>query len=88
MAHNFTIHVVPGTSGFMVSIDFINSTFQGLFKDNKERPILEVLQAIVRCKDSLDFDTFSDEEIEALYQCIRRLVASKVGFQAFTQLQG
>uniref|UniRef100_A0A146KY70 DnaJ subfamily C member 13 n=1 Tax=Lygus hesperus TaxID=30085 RepID=A0A146KY70_LYGHE len=63
-------------------------TQDGLFKDNRERPILEVLQAIVRCKESFDFDTFCDEEIEALYQCIRRLVASKIGFQAFTQQPG
>ncbi|KAL1130026.1 hypothetical protein AAG570_012969 [Ranatra chinensis] len=66
-------------------------TQDGIFKDNKERPIIEALQAItVKHKEGLlyDPDSLCEEEVEALFQLIRRLVASKIGFGAFTQLLG
>uniref|UniRef100_T1HV01 J domain-containing protein n=1 Tax=Rhodnius prolixus TaxID=13249 RepID=T1HV01_RHOPR len=64
-------------------------TQDGLFKDNKEKPIIEALQVIIaRTKDTYSVDTLCEEELEALYHTIRRLVASKVGFCAFTQVSG
>ena len=55
---------------------------QGLFTENKDKIILGALNAVV----SKDLDT--DCEIEAQFHALRRLVASKVGFTAFTNLPG
>ncbi|KAK9497827.1 hypothetical protein O3M35_003746 [Rhynocoris fuscipes] len=64
-------------------------TQDGLFKENKEKPIIEALQAItLRTKDIYNLDALCEEELEALFHAIRRLVASKVGFCAFTQVSG
>lgn len=65
-------------------------TQEGLFKENKEKPILEALISILTKQKELDYDPSSlcEEEIEALFQILRRLFASKVGFASFTQVNG
>ncbi|XP_024081075.1 dnaJ homolog subfamily C member 13 isoform X2 [Cimex lectularius] len=64
-------------------------TQDGIFKENKEKPIVQVLNVITtKIKDTVDTNSLCDEELEALYHAIRRLVASKTGFSSFTQLNG
>nr|XP_024215378.1 dnaJ homolog subfamily C member 13 [Halyomorpha halys] len=62
-------------------------TQDGLFKENKEKPILEALQAISSVKAN-DIECMCEEELEALYHAIRRLVSSKSGFSSFSQIPG
>ncbi|XP_015609793.1 dnaJ homolog subfamily C member 13 isoform X2 [Cephus cinctus] len=57
-------------------------TQDGLFTENKDKIILGALNALI----SKDLETNS--EVEAQFHALRRLVASKVGFTAFTNLQG
>ncbi|KAF7993906.1 hypothetical protein HCN44_011175 [Aphidius gifuensis] len=57
-------------------------TQDGLFTENKDKIILGALSALV----SRELDT--NYEVEAQFHALRRLVASKVGFMAFTSLQG
>ncbi|XP_014205201.1 dnaJ homolog subfamily C member 13 isoform X1 [Copidosoma floridanum] len=64
-------------SGLLYSV-----TQDGLFTENKDKIILGALNAVV----NKDLDT--DFEIEAQFHALRRLVASKVGFTAFTNLAG
>ena len=59
---------------------------QGLFAENKEKLITKALQALVQKEG--DQSTISLTELEAQFQAVRRLVASKVGFAAFTSLAG
>jgi DnaJ homolog subfamily C member 13 len=57
-----------------------------LFSENKERLITASLQAIAH-KDT-DFNQLTNLELEATFHALRRLLASKVGFAAFTNLPG
>lgn len=85
-------------------IAFSLSYRQGIFTENKERLIKDALIVLLsRCPSthrSLPTDSdftygkgLSDREVrlqldEARFHAIRRLVASKAGFEAFTQLPG
>lgn len=60
----------------------IYSFLQGLFTENKDKIILGALHAIV------NKDSDVDSAIEAQFHALRRLVASKVGFTAFTNSPG
>ncbi|XP_031784415.1 dnaJ homolog subfamily C member 13 isoform X2 [Nasonia vitripennis] len=64
-------------SGLLYSV-----TQDGLFTENKDKIILGALNAVVGKELETDF------EIEAQFHALRRLVASKVGFTAFTNLPG
>ncbi|XP_058807941.1 dnaJ homolog subfamily C member 13 isoform X2 [Phymastichus coffea] len=64
-------------SGLLYSI-----TQDGLFTENKDKIILGALNTVV------NKDVETDFEIEAQFHALRRLVASKVGFTAFTNLPG
>ncbi|CAG9859086.1 unnamed protein product [Phyllotreta striolata] len=68
-------------SGLLYSV-----TQEGIFSENKDKLITGVLQSLVS-KDS-DPKAISLEELEAQFQALRRLVASKVGYAAFTKLPG
>jgi DnaJ family protein C protein 13 len=59
---------------------------QGLFAENKEKLITAALQALVQKEG--DQSAISLADLEAQFQALRRLVASKVGFAAFTTLSG
>lgn len=59
---------------------------QGLFAENKDKLITTALQALVQKEG--DQSAISVVELEAQFQALRRLVASKVGFAAFTALPG
>ncbi|XP_066599154.1 dnaJ homolog subfamily C member 13 isoform X2 [Prorops nasuta] len=93
-----TIHVkflqqTPGGRTFSEILERFNAnvpysglnfpvTQDGLFAENKEKLILGALQALV----SKDMETSC--EIEAQFHALRRLLANKVGFTAFTVLPG
>lgn len=55
----------------------------GIFSENKDKLITGALQALVQHREDL-----SSCELEAQFQALRRLVASKVGYAAFTTLPG
>ncbi len=75
---------------------------QGIFTENKEKLIKDALSVLLtRCPDvraiSPGADSSTDgltgrdlmlQKQESRFQAIRRLVASKAGFEAFTQLPG
>lgn len=58
---------------------------QSLFAENKEKLILSALQALTQKEAD---NTVDNLELEATYHTLRRLLASKVGFAAFTQTPG
>lgn len=58
--------------------------FQGIFSENKEKLIIMALQALMQREG--DQNEISFGELEAQFQALRRLVASKVGFAALTML--
>jgi len=60
---------------------------QSLFAENKERLILGALQALIQ-KDNDNTTQLSNIELEGVYHSLRRLLASKIGFAAFTNLPG
>ncbi|KAF6099113.1 DnaJ heat shock protein family (Hsp40) member C13 [Phyllostomus discolor] len=57
-------------------------TQDGLFSENKEKLINNAITALL----SQEGDVASNAELESQFQAVRRLVASKAGFLAFTQL--
>ncbi|KFO32708.1 DnaJ like protein subfamily C member 13, partial [Fukomys damarensis] len=57
-------------------------TQDGLFSENKEKLINNAITALL----SQEGDVSSNAELESQFQAVRRLVASKAGFLAFTQL--
>ena len=57
---------------------------QTLFAENKEKLIKGTLLALLDREN--DTETASVEELEAQFQALRRLAASKAGFMSFTQL--
>lgn len=66
-----------------VNLSVCFSYLQGLFSENKEKLINNAILALLSQDTEL---SGSNAELEAQFQAIRRLVASKAGFQAFTQL--
>lgn len=60
---------------------------QSIFAENKEKLIVGALQALTQ-KDTEKIAEVSNYELEASFHTLRRLLASKVGFGAFTNLQG
>lgn len=58
-------------------------SLQGLFSENKEKLINNAILALL--SQEAELPTLN-AELESHFQAIRRLVASKAGFQAFTQL--
>ncbi|XP_033101582.1 dnaJ homolog subfamily C member 13-like isoform X2 [Anneissia japonica] len=59
-------------------------TQDGFFTDNKERMINVALLALLAREG--DQNIIPSEELESQFQALRRLVASKAGFGAFTQI--
>lgn len=59
-------------------------TSQGLFTENKEKLINAALNALLEKEG--DRISVPNEDLEAQFHALRRLVASKAGFEAFTQL--
>ena len=57
---------------------------QGLFTENKEKLINGALTALL-AKEG-DQSTVPNEQLEGQFHALRRLVASKAGFEAFTTL--
>ncbi|XP_018321035.1 dnaJ homolog subfamily C member 13 isoform X1 [Agrilus planipennis] len=68
-------------SGLLYSV-----TQEGIFTENKEKLIMNSLQALVQKEG--DQKAITSVELEAQFQALRRLVASKVGYAAFTVLPG
>ena len=56
---------------------------EGLFTENKEKLILQAVQALLAKSDSASVSAY---ELEAQFHTLRRLVASKAGYEAFTTL--
>lgn len=92
-AHVKFLHQPPGSRTFSEILERFNANVpysglhysasqDGLFTENKDKIILGALNATV----SRDLETNS--EVEAQFHVLRRLVASKVGFAAFTTLPG
>lgn len=72
-------------SGFFAIFVFIFCVFvQGLFAENKEKLINGALLGLLEKEG--DQNVISAENLEAQFHALRRLVASKAGFQAFTSL--
>lgn len=68
----------------LVSLSFLSLfSLQGLFSENKEKLINNAILALLSQEAELPA---LNAELESHFQAIRRLVASKAGFQAFTQL--
>lgn len=63
-------------------------TQESLFSENKERLITGALQALVGGGSREDISQLNNVELEASFHVLRRLLASKVGFAAFTNLSG
>ncbi|XP_017781227.1 PREDICTED: dnaJ homolog subfamily C member 13 [Nicrophorus vespilloides] len=61
-------------------------TQDGIFSENKEKLITGALQALVQKEG--DQHSITAVELEAQFQALRRLLASKVGYAAFTSLAG
>uniref|UniRef100_A0A182WKY9 J domain-containing protein n=1 Tax=Anopheles minimus TaxID=112268 RepID=A0A182WKY9_9DIPT len=61
-------------------------TQDSIFAESKERLITGALQALIGSKE--DNAQLNNVELEASFHVLRRLLASKVGFAAFTNLPG
>ncbi len=59
-------------------------TAEGLFAENKEKLINGALTALLMREG--DKNSLPNEELESQFHALRRLVASKAGFGAFTHL--
>ena len=59
-------------------------THEGLFSENKEKLINGALTALLLKEGNQSI--LPNEELEGQFHALRRLVASKTGFQAFTNL--
>lgn len=60
---------------------------QSIFAENKEKLILGALQALIKNEADKTVEQ-SNIELEASFHTLRRLLASKTGFGAFTNLPG
>ncbi|KAJ9591556.1 hypothetical protein L9F63_001910, partial [Diploptera punctata] len=87
----------PGRRSFVEVVERFNAnipysgllhsvTQDALYRENKEKLITGALQSLVQKEG--DQTTISLSDLEAQFQALRRLVASKVGFAAFTSLPG
>ncbi|XP_064598102.1 dnaJ homolog subfamily C member 13-like isoform X2 [Liolophura sinensis] len=85
----------PGSMTFDEAVDRFNSnvsysgllhavTQDGLFSENKEKLINQTLANLIEREG--DQAVISSSALEAQFHALRRLVASKAGFRAFTQL--
>lgn len=61
---------------------------QSLFAENKEKLILGALQALAQKEIDNPTAQLSNLELEATFHALSRLLASKVGYAAFTNLAG
>lgn len=61
---------------------------QSLFAENKDKLILGALQALTQKETDNTVPQLNNLELEASFHTLRRLLASKVGFAAFTNLPG
>lgn len=61
---------------------------QSLFAENKDKLILGALQALTQKEADNTVPQLNNLELEASFHTLRRLLASKVGFAAFTNLPG
>nr|CAD7426370.1 unnamed protein product [Timema monikensis] len=68
-------------SGLLYSV-----TQDGLFAENKEKLITGALQSLVQKEG--DQTSITLPELEGQFHALRRLVASKIGFSAFTAMPG
>lgn len=69
----------------MVTVLLISLSFvQTLFAENKEKLINGALAALLEREG--DQSSLTSEDLEAQFHALRRLVASKAGFGAFTRL--
>lgn len=68
---------------FFASVDL-----QSLFAENKDKLILGALQALTQKETDNTVPQLNNLELEASFHTLRRLLASKVGFAAFTNLPG
>lgn len=57
---------------------------EGLFAENKEKLINVALQALLQKEG--DQTSLPNWQLEAQFHALRRLVASKAGFEAFTSM--
>lgn len=65
----------------------ITCLFQGFFSENKGKLIIGCLEAVLGELYPVD-EISSVSKCEAQLYCLRRLFASKSGFQAFTAVAG
>ncbi|XP_037954363.1 dnaJ homolog subfamily C member 13 isoform X2 [Teleopsis dalmanni] len=63
-------------------------TQDSLFAENKEKLILSALQALAQKELDNPTAQLSNLELEAIFHALTRLLASKVGYAAFTNLPG
>lgn len=68
-----------------VNVSFFLS-YKGLFAENKEKLINGALTALLAMEG--DQDAITADELENQFHALRRLVASKAGFAAFTKMTG
>lgn len=76
------VHVSAGAL-HLLTPTLVELSLQGLFSENKEKLINNAILALLSQEAELPA---LNAELESHFQAIRRLVASKAGFQAFTQL--
>lgn len=69
---------------WLVGVASTPYSLQRLFAENKEKLITQALQTLLQKEG--EQSTVSNEELEAQFHALRRLVASKAGFEAFTTL--
>ena len=88
------VSLLPGVT-FAEAVDRFNANVgysglnhavsaEGLFAENKEKLINVALQALL-LKEG-DQTTLPNWQLEAQFHALRRLVASKAGFEAFTAM--
>ncbi|XP_054277797.1 dnaJ homolog subfamily C member 13-like isoform X1 [Macrosteles quadrilineatus] len=63
------------------------TTQDGLFTDNKEKMIQQALESVM-ARGDLEPTDMDVADLECLFHTLRRLIASRAGFSAFTQLKG
>ncbi|XP_062135863.1 dnaJ homolog subfamily C member 13 isoform X2 [Drosophila sulfurigaster albostrigata] len=63
-------------------------TQDSLFAENKEKLILSALQALAQKELDSPTAQLTNTELEAIFHALTRLLASKVGYAAFTNLPG
>lgn len=59
-----------------------------MFAENKEKLIINALQALAQKEADNPTAQLSNLELEATFHAMSRLLASKVGYAAFTNMPG